>query len=555
MKTVRCAIYTRKSSDEGLEQDFNSLDAQREACAAYILSQASEGWQLIPAHYDDGGMSGGTLERPALQRLLADVAEGQIDIVVIYKIDRLTRSLLDFAKLVEVFEKKGTSFVAVTQSFNTTNSMGRLTLNMLLSFAQFEREVTAERIRDKLAASKAKGMWMGGVPPLGYAPEGRSLKIVEAQAELIRDIYARYRKLKNVRLVADELKAEGVLIPPRTLGSGRQLGTGPFSRGQIYAILKNPIYAGNIAHRGNVHQGMHEPIIALEEWEVVQRQLEDNLQGVRSSNSAHRSALAGRLFDEAGEPLIATHAAKSGRRYRYYVTKALHHGERRGPGAGIRVPAGEIETAVAGELASLFDDPLALIERCQLHVEPAKLNELIRCSGEMADQLRGDALWDYRDLMDRIEVHDGRIDIVLATKAVGDALGIPLSPLASKTFAISKAMQLTRSGRAVRLIHGDGVLASRQPTDPALVQLVMRAQKWWSILREGKLNTTQLAEQEGVVRTYIVRVVRIAFLAPQVIDAIFAGRLKNGVTAKMLYKPDVIPLSWEQQVQRFVATG
>ena len=203
MTTERCAIYIRKSSEEGLEQDFNSLDAQREACAAYVLSQASQGWKLLPDCYDDGGLSGGTLERPALQRLLTDVKEGRIDIIVVYKVDRLTRSLLDFAKLVEAFDEAGVSFVSVTQSFNTTTSMGRLTLNMLLSFAQFEREVTAERIRDKIAQSKARGMWMGGTPPLGYEPDGRSLKIVESQAAIVREIYARYLQLGNVRILAE----------------------------------------------------------------------------------------------------------------------------------------------------------------------------------------------------------------------------------------------------------------------------------------------------------------------------------------------------------------
>ena len=264
MKNVRCAIYTRKSSEEGLEQGFNSLDAQREACAAYVLSQASEGWQLMPEYYDDGGLSGGTLDRPALIRLLADVAAGKIDIIVVYKVDRLTRSLLDFAKLVEAFDKAGTSFVSITQSFNTTTSMGRLTLNMLLSFAQFEREVTAERIRDKIAASKAKGMWMGGTPPLGYEPNGRSLAIVEEQAAVVREIYDRYLKIGNVRLMAEQLATAGIQSPTRRSLKGRHFGGRPLSDGNIYAILKNPIYAGDIAHHGKIYAGQHPPIIERE---------------------------------------------------------------------------------------------------------------------------------------------------------------------------------------------------------------------------------------------------------------------------------------------------
>ena len=244
MKPVRCAIYTRKSSEDGLEQDSNSLHAQREACAAYVLSQASEGWTLLRDEYDDGGLSGGTLERPALQRLLADVAAGKVDIIVIYKLDRLTRSLLDFAKLVEALDQAGTSFVSVTQSFNTTTSMGRLTLNMLLSFAQFEREVTAERIRDKIAASKAKGMWMGGIPPLGYKPHGRTLVVVKEHAALVRTIFERYRQLGNVRLVAESLKADGLSTPRRKTTTGKAYGGGAFHRGQLYDILRNPIYIG-----------------------------------------------------------------------------------------------------------------------------------------------------------------------------------------------------------------------------------------------------------------------------------------------------------------------
>ena len=261
MTKVRCAIYTRKSSEEGLEQDFNSLHAQREACAAYVLSQASEGWNLLPEDYDDGGISGGTLERPGLRRLLADIAVGRIDIVVVYKVDRLTRSLLDFSKLVESFDKAGTSFVSVTQSFNTTTSMGRLTLNMLLSFAQFEREVTAERIRDKIAASKARGMWMGGVPPLGYRPDGRSLAIVDEHAAVVRSIFDRYLELGNVRSLLQNLEHTEQRMPIRQTASGATMGGGTFKRCQLYALLANPIYVGEIHHKGNVYAGLHPALI------------------------------------------------------------------------------------------------------------------------------------------------------------------------------------------------------------------------------------------------------------------------------------------------------
>ncbi len=347
MKRVRCAIYTRKSSEEGLEQDFNSLDAQYEACAAYILSQASEGWHQNAERYDDGGHSGGTLERPALKRLLNDVEIGLIDIIIVYKLDRLTRSLLDFAQLVARLDKAGVSFVSITQSFNTTTSMGRLTLNMLLSFAQFEREVTAERIRDKIAASKAKGMWMGGTPPLGYAPDGRSLSIVPDHATLIRHIYARYLDIGNVRLLAYELARDGICLPIRTTSSGRNFGGGAFTRGQLYRILSNPIYTGQISHGTKRYAGLHEAIIDQATWDRVQAKLADSVRGQRQQSSVkHSNPLAGLLFDQNGEPLVATHAVKQGRRYRYYVSRSLQHGGNAKANDGMRIPARDIETLV-----------------------------------------------------------------------------------------------------------------------------------------------------------------------------------------------------------------
>jgi site-specific DNA recombinase len=346
MRPVRCAIYTRKSSEEGLEQDFNSLEAQYAACAAYIASQASEGWTLIGQRYDDGGISGGTLERPRLKRLLADLAAGTIDIVVVYKVDRLTRSLLDFARLVEAFDKAGVSFVSVTQSFNTTTSMGRLTLNMLLSFAQFEREVTAERIRDKLAASKARGMWMGGTPPLGFRPDGRSLAIVEEHAERVRLIFKRYLELGNVRRLQDELSRSGLYKPVRATSGGRSFGGAPFRRGELYAMLANPVYIGRIRHRETTYDGLHEAIIDLPLWEAVQAKLAGNRTGERHVRAtAHASLLAGKLFDGAGERMVACHAKKGARRYRYYVSHSLHRG------AGLREAGRAVRRACRADRA------------------------------------------------------------------------------------------------------------------------------------------------------------------------------------------------------------
>src|SRR5438876_5501503 len=274
----RCAIYTRKSSEEGLEQEFNSLQAQSEACEAYIRSQRHEGWVLTRTRYDDGGFSGGKMERPALQRLLADIRAGRIDIVVVYKVDRLTRSLADFARLVEIFDAQGASFVSVTQQFNTTSSMGRLTLNVLLSFAQFEREVTGERIRDKIAASKRKGIWMGGPVPLGYDVKDRLLIINPEDAERVRLIFRLYLEHKSVRSVKEELDKREIKSKVKNTKSARISGGRSYSRGALYTLLKNRLYRGEISHRGTTYQGQHEAIVPTELWEPVQALIAANNQ-------------------------------------------------------------------------------------------------------------------------------------------------------------------------------------------------------------------------------------------------------------------------------------
>ncbi len=317
----RCAIYTRKSSEEGLEQEFNSLQAQSEACEAYIRSQRHEGWALARTRYDDGGFSGGNIERPALQRLLADIQGGRIDIVVVYKVDRLTRSLADFARLVEIFDMQGVSFVSVTQQFNTTSSMGRLTLNVLLSFAQFEREVTGERIRDKIAASKKKGMWMGGNVPFGYEASERTLVINSAEAETVRHIFALYRELGCVRRVKEEADGLGLRTKCNITASGIERGGKSFSRGHIYKLLSNPIYIGQIPHKGKFYPGQHPALIDTETWTAVRDRFDANASDHhRKASATEPSLLAGVLVDDRGERLTPSHAIKKGRRYRYYVS-------------------------------------------------------------------------------------------------------------------------------------------------------------------------------------------------------------------------------------------
>ena len=356
-KSLRCAIYTRKSSEEGLEQSFNSLDAQRESCAAYVLSQASEGWEALSDLYDDGGYSGGSMERPGLKKLLADIAAGHIDIVVVYKIDRLTRSLADFARIVEVFEKAGVSFVSVTQSFNTTSSMGRLMLNVLLSFAQFEREVTGERIRDKIAASKAKGLWMGGNLPLGYdLPKAgsRVLEVNEEEAAAVRRIFARYLDLRSVHALERELAREGICSKRWTTSKGKVVGGTDFSRGALFHLLRNQVYLGKIRHKDEVHNGEHMAIVDPHLFDEVQRHLDANARRHRSlaKNRKAKAPLTGKLFDAAGEPMSPTTSrGKSGRAYRYYVSASLQQGRRPNDDRIRRLAAPDIERVVTEALA------------------------------------------------------------------------------------------------------------------------------------------------------------------------------------------------------------
>ena len=542
MKPVRCAIYTRKSSDEGLEQTFNSLDAQREACAAYILSQASEGWSALPDVYDDGGLSGGTLERPALQRLLAEVAAGRIDIIVVYKVDRLTRSLLDFSKLVEAFDKAGTSFVSVTQSFNTTTSMGRLTLNMLLSFAQFEREVTAERIRDKIAASKARGMWMGGVAPLGYRPDGRSLAIVEDHAAVIRHIFDRYLALGNVRLLADELRARRIFMPVRVTGTGKTIGGRPFSRGLLYDTLRRVTYDGQIQHCDKVFVGNHPAIIDHDTFQRVQRLLSENSQGIRKGNRRPSgSVLAGRIVDGSGEPLIATHASKGTARYCYYVTRAL---QRKEADTGMRIPALEIERLVALQVAALFDDPLALADSAKLEIPIDRFEDVDARCARIAAELRSAPRANLQALVAQVTVSDASVTTDCDPVAIADALGLPC-PAEPPPIRLTAHARVTRTGMAMRLVQDNGT--GTAPADQSLIRLIAKGHTWWKELRRGELNITALAAREEVTASWLTRVVRLAFLAPDVTAAILGGTQRTGINLTALTQGVEIPTGWPEQ--------
>lgn len=351
---LRCAIYTRKSSEEGLEQEFNSLDAQRESCLSYIKSQKSEGWIALSEYYDDGGYSGGNLERPALKRLMDDIQSGKVDIIVVYKIDRLTRSLMDFAKLVEVFDKHRATFVSVTQSFNTTTSMGRLTLNVLLSFAQFEREVTGERIRDKISASKKKGMWMGGVTPFGYDNIERKLAVNEAEAVIVRDIFQQYLLLGNIQKLKHYLDNQNILSKKGA----------SFSRGLLYKILCNPVYMGKIRHKDNIYEGQHVPIVSDDLWNKVQ----EHLSGQAAIQRGHKkskpagSLLKGLLYDVHGNKYTPTYTTKGNRQYRYYINQAALQNREILNGIIVRLPAYDLEDAVLRIVKSSQTDENQCIE-------------------------------------------------------------------------------------------------------------------------------------------------------------------------------------------------
>ena len=549
----RCAIYTRKSSEEGLEQEFNSLAAQREACEAYICSQQHEGWVLARTRYDDGGFSGGTMERPALQSLLADIRAGRIDIVVVYKVDRLTRSLADFARLVELFDAQGVSFVSVTQQFNTTSSMGRLTLNVLLSFAQFEREVTGERIRDKIAASKKKGMWMGGNVPLGYDANERTLVINPAEAETVRRVFALYRELGCVRRVKEEADRLGLRTKCSTTTNGTERGGKPFSRGHLYTLLSNPIYTGHIAHKGELHPGQQAALIDDESWSTVRNQLAANTSNHRRrATAAEPSLLAGLLVDARGERLTPSHAIKKGRRYRYYVSAALitDAGTDR---EGWRLAAREIEEAVIRILADALTSPASLVERFGAAGMPSdQVRRLLGRAGRMAAALEGspgERAKLVRDLVEKIFV-DEKILTLKLRRGLLSGRDVPSSASEASDGAVelTAAVAFTRRGAETKLVLPG--LAQRDRSsrcDPALIKAIARRHAWFEELVSGRARSLQeLAKREGISRRYIRRLIGLAFLSPELIEAILQGRQPVALSATRLTELD-LPLEWTEQ--------
>ena len=559
-----CAVYTRKSSEEGLEQDFNSLDAQREACEAFIKSQAGEGWRLVKTRYDDGGISGGTMERPALKSLLADIEARRVDIVVVYKVDRLTRSLADFAKIVEVFDRAGASFVSVTQQFNTTTSMGRLTLNMLLSFAQFEREITGERIRDKIAASKKKGMWMGGNPPLGYDVGDRKLMVNEPEAETVRHIFRRHVALGSVRCLKEELDAAGILSKVRVAESGRRWGGKPFARGALYLMLQNRIYLGEIVHKDKSYPGEHKGIVDQELWDAVQAKLTENrVERANGSAASNPSLLAGLLYDDLGNRMTPSHAVKNGKRYRYYVSRPLITGSRTAAPDGRRIPAAEIERLVADRVCTFLSNDAEIVEAIQgWNHEVAELKRLVERAAELSKEWvnlsPAQTRSILRALIVRIDVQATTVDIHLVPARLPDLLrGNPLdlSPASecaedADRMTLSVRARFKRVGKETRMIiSGIGPNESEAKPDPSLIKLIVKAHRLHEKLMSENLGIGDIAESQGVHHSYVSRLIRLAFLSPEITEAILDGRQPLGLTAAKLMQVSRLPLEWRAQRQ------
>jgi site-specific DNA recombinase len=527
VKPVRCAIYTRVSTEHGLDQEFNSLDAQYDAASAYIKSQAHAGWTHIRSRYDDGGYSGGSTDRPDLQRLLSDIRARKLDVIVVYKVDRLTRSLADFAKLVELFDAHGVSFVSVTQQFNTTTSMGRLTLNVLLSFAQFEREVTSERIRDKIAASKRKGLWVGGPLPLGYHMRDDKVAIVEDEAERVRGIYRRYLELSGVNALVRDLRERDIRTKSRLLATGATRGGVPFGRGSLFYLLRNRFYIGEVKYKNEILPGEQPAIMDRALFDAVQQKLIDQWTHRTTMRNASDHLLTGLLFDDAGHRMVPTHATKAGIRYRYYVSLPHLHGESRMATLGSlsRVRASDVEDII---VRSLDAHLLAQKER------PA------------SDTVNGGDRQLLLQQVARIEVHSNRLVVRLKaaeaeqTTNLGDghSLSIPWQKAPSRKF------------RQILLPHGvpkNEVRLTRIERRARLVSAIARGRRWLDEIVTGPVtDVEQIAARQKCSVRQVNMTISLAFLAPDLVKAAVEGRQPRGIGVERLRDA---PAEWSRQFE------
>ncbi|MEK6746124.1 MAG: recombinase family protein [Pseudomonadota bacterium] len=540
---IRCAIYTRKSHEEGLDQEFNSLDAQRIAAEAYIQSQMHEGWEVVATRYDDGGFSGGTIERPALQRLLDDIKEEKVDVIVVYKVDRLSRSLMDFSKLVEIFDANNVSFVSVTQAFNTTNSMGRLTLNILLSFAQFEREVTGERIRDKFAASKKKGMWMGGIIPLGYDVQHRKLLVNPAEAEQVRFIFKKYLELKSIHLLKEYLHQHGYKPKSWVTQSGNVRGAAKHSKQSVRTLLSNYLYLGKIRHKEHIHDGEHEAIIDKDLWSQVQAQLQNNsVLRTAAKNQNHEILFKGKVADASGNPFITTYTKRGSKRYHYYLNKT----------SKARIGIAELNSIITNGTASLD------INRIKLEVLQLSKAEICTRYHAAVDAI-------VREAVDKIVVFEDKITIMIdkvkLSKIIAGSKNYGVSDKAAiesahvevldKTDMIEVILSITfRSygGRKIGYSANHGAIGINKTNhDQSLIRAIVRSYKWNKMLESGEIKSVkEIAEKERVERTYAGDVMRLKYLSPEITTMIMNGTQPRNLNVSQLVRQP-LPMDWEAQ--------
>lgn len=539
-KTIRCAIYTRKSSEEGLEQDFNSLDAQREACESFIKSQQHEGWVLIEKQYNDGGFSGGTLERPALKELFQEIEDGKVDTVVVYKIDRLTRSLMDFSKIVELFDKRSVTFVSITQQFNTTTSMGRLTLNILLSFAQFEREVTGERIRDKIAASKKKGMWMNGIAPLGYELINKKLVIDNDGREKLKFIFDKYLELKSVPALRKYLQENNI----------NTRNDKHFSKGNLYRILQNKAYIGLVTHKGNDYKGEHEGIIDNELFDKVQNLLTENrIKHKNSINSTAPSLLAGKLYDDKGNYMSPSHSNKKGKRYRYYVSQALLQSRKNEAGSISKIPAAEIESVVSEEIRNFVTDA----KNTQQYIEKYDIHKQKKMLLIKRDSIENCFI---RSVLSKVILYKKKVEIILCKNQLlkalesityGKQLPEELKEESKEPIFITKEIRISQTSRnGSVLIISD---SERQEVNVnfQLIKAIARSHYWNNLLLSGEVNNArEINKIENLTsHKYVYKILELKYLAPLVIERIINGTQPRDLSVEKLFA--VKTLDWEEQ--------
>ncbi|MEQ9518448.1 MAG: recombinase family protein [Parvibaculum sp.] len=540
-KKLRCAIYTRKSTEEGLDQDFNSLQAQRESCAAYVISQTHEGWNALDKLYDDGGFSGGNMDRPGLQQLMSDIEAGRIDIVVVYKVDRLTRSLADFAKLVEVFDKHSVSFVSVTQAFNTTSSMGRLTLNVLLSFAQFEREVTAERIRDKFKASKEKGMWMGGRPVLGFDIKDRKLIPNPNEIDRARYIFKTYLEVGSAMVLKERLDQEGIASKQWVTQKGKQAGGKPFTRGSLYGLLSNPIYVGKIRHKDKIYDGQHEAILDQSLWDRVQALLAKNrVVELNKKRAKSPSLLAGILAQEDGRPFKPSHSNKNGVKRRYY----------RHPSCTL--PSNEIENVVLSQIKQLLSTPSQLAEILNIEDQERLKALLASANLRVTEMDAAPRPMAFRSILKQVivganelELHicPDRLKIFLSSDPEADLID---SASDRAPHIITLQTQLKRCGHGKKLIVRSESSADPTSVDTSLIKLIGRAHMWFDEMKSGS-SYKEIAAKKNVDERLVARTIRCTFLAPDITSAILKGQEPSDLSSQKLLRLPSLPATWDEQ--------